>query len=185
MWREWPNVEVEPDSAAAVAEAAGADPRDPASCVYSGGRLYVQGVDQTALEAALSGYDPLPAARARALVEIDRRAEALLSEYVTDMLGIDSIYRAKAAEAAAHQAAVAAGQEPDPADYPWLAREAEACGRTLAQQVEIVAAAAALWASMGPEIEAIRQAAKQTVEAAADVAAIQTVIDGLTWPEAA
>jgi|GEM_PF-3008569 len=183
MWETWANIEVAPDQAAAVAEAAGADPHDSVSCIYSGGRLFVRDVDQTALGAALSGYDPLPAARAGALAEIDRQAETLLSDYVTDMLGIDSIYRAKAEESKAHQAAVAAGQEPDPADYPWLAKEAEACGRTLARQAEIVATAAALWASKGPEIEAIRQAAKQAVTAAATTAEVQAVQDGLTWPE--
>jgi len=184
MWETWASIEVAPDQAAAVAEAAGADPHDSASCIYSGGRLYVRDVDQTALGAALSGYDPLPAARAGALAEIDRRAGEERAKYLTDILGQELVYQAKREEA---EAWIGAGQpgEPEPADYLIASAEASACGRTLAAQLGIYAAESAAWKALAGAMEGVRMAAKEAVRTAASASEIEAILGGLTWPEPA
>jgi len=182
-WKDWPSIEVGPDRAAAVATAAGADPHDPASCVYSGGRLHVRNATQEDLAAALAAYDPLPVLREQALEEIDRRAGEARAPYLTDIPGQALVYEAKRREAVAW---IAAGEPTDPkdVDFPIAAAEALACGRTLAEQLKVYAAEAAAWQVLAGTMEATRMAAKQAVLAATDVAAIQAILDGLSWQKA-
>ena len=122
---------------------------------------------------------PLEDVRLAALRFIDTKAEAARLQFITAGEGQAWTYMRKEQEAEAYQA----DPSPDPADYPLLSACIPGDGADLAAVVVSVIAARDAWLQVGAAIEGIRRAAKTQVEAAPDAAAIQTILDGLTWPQ--
>lgn len=121
---------------------------------------------------------PLHRLIADALVMIDRQAEAARLQFITPGEGQAWTYQRKEREAEAFLAA----DDPDPADYPVLSACIPGDGADLAAVAQTVLAARDEWLQVGAVIEGIRRAAKVEIAAAADAAAIQTIMDGLAWP---
>lgn len=111
-----------------------------------------------------------------ARIAIDREAGAARLRYITDVPGQQAVYQAKAAEARAYLAAVAA--EAALPSTPHLTAEAAATGSTVAVLAGVVAATADLWlGTRSPSIEAARMAGKAAVSAAQDSAAVAAAKD--------
>lgn len=122
---------------------------------------------------------PLEDTRAAALRTVDGQAEAARLQFITPGEGQAWTYMRKEREAEAYQA----DPSPAPANYPLLSACIPGDGADLAAVVVSVLAARDAWLVAGAAIEGIRRAAKAQVEAAPDAAAIQTILDGLTWPQ--
>lgn len=126
-------------------------------------------------------------ARVSALTTVDADAETARHRFITPGDGQVLTYDAKRREAEAW----AADDAPDPANYPWarahaarLKGVAEA-DVTVAQCQAVIdewTARVAAWVTAGIEIEHVREGAKDAINIAADIAAIDTVLDGLVWP---
>ncbi len=117
--------------------------------------------------------------------EIDAAAEVARLRFITAGSGQAMVYERKGQEADA----AAADPSPAAADYPLLAAEVGITAPDTGDEaVDIAAVASAvlaqrdLWVPVAAAIEATRLSAKQAVDAAADEAAIQAVLDGLAWP---
>ncbi|GAK43596.1 tail assembly chaperone gp38 [Tepidicaulis marinus] len=122
---------------------------------------------------------PFAEVKAAALQKIDTDAEAARMLFITPGEGQAWTYQRKEREAEAFMA----DASPDPADYPVLSACIPGDGADLAAVAQTVLAARDAWLQVGAAIEGIRRAAKTQVEAAGDVPAIQTILDGLSWPQ--
>lgn len=122
---------------------------------------------------------PLHRVAADALALIDRQAETARLQFITPGEGQAWTYMRKEREAEAYQA----DPNPDPANYQLLSACIPGDGADLAAVVVSVLAARDAWLVAGAAIEGIRRAAKTQIEAAPDAAAIQSILDGLTWPQ--
>lgn len=90
---------------------------------------------------------------------VDQAAGAFRLNFITDAPGQPQTYAEKEREALAYAA--------DPAGiYPFLAAEADATGRTIAQVATEVAGTAQAWRMLGAAIEGTRIGAKRAVTAA-------------------
>lgn len=123
-------------------------------------------------------------ARAR----IDAAAERARAKWITIGAGQALTYAEKRREAEVW----AGDSAPDPANYPWArARAARLNGVapskvTKAQTQPVIdewLAAAAAWTAAGIAIEDVREAAKDAIAAASDVASIDGIMAGVVWPE--
>jgi len=105
---------------------------------------------------------------------IDAAAGAIRLRFITDIPGQMLIYERKEREARAFLAA----EDPVLADYPLVAAEVAATGRSGAEAAATVVATAELWTAIAAAIEAARIGAKRAVSAAEtreDKAAAATV----------
>lgn len=96
-----------------------------------------------------------------------------------------AVYREKQREAETWLAAVAAGQTPDPADYPFLKGRAE---RLNPEEPDYLAVAnewntlANGWKPVGAAIEDIYEGAVEAVAAATTVQQVAAIMATITWP---
>lgn len=148
-------------------------------------------VDDAGVWRAKSAAELLGQGRTTAQKEVDRQAERARQAYVTPGSGQAMVYDAKKSEALAWQAVVAAAGVPSLADYPFCrARAARLNGVaegavTQAQGQAVIddwSGKITAWQAAGIAIEAVREQAKEDIDAAADQAAIDTVLAGLAWP---
>ena len=123
---------------------------------------------------------PLAEVRAAALRRVDHDAEHARMQFITPGEGQAWTYQRKEREAEAFLT----DPSPDPANYPVLSACIPGDGANLAAVSATVLAARDAWLAVGAVIEGRRRAAKVQIEGAADEAAIQTILDGLNWPEA-
>lgn len=118
----------------------------------------------------------VPIARLRAQRVIDAAAGVARLRYITDVPGQQVVYLSKREQAVAYLAAHALDAEA--VVPPYIEAEAAALGvsgATLAQQVVDIAA---VWeGELSPAIEAARIGGKAAVEAAEDLAAVETARD--------
>ena len=125
--------------------------------------------------------------KAWALAEIDRQAEEARLRHLTPGAGQALEYQ-RTYEEALRAADVLAQQGPlDPLQYPMLKAELDArvaAGQTvtLADVVNDVLALAYQWSQVGAQIKRIRREAKLRVEAAATVAEVKAIVQGIVWP---
>lgn len=122
---------------------------------------------------------PLGDVKQEACALINSTAEATRLLFLTPGSGQAMTYQAKEAEAHA----LAQDANPDPANYPMLSAMIGLDGDTLEEVGETIRLRASQWAVIGAEIERIRQTAKQAVNVAETHEEIETILDGLTWPE--
>lgn len=129
--------------------------------------------------------------RAEAAARVDRRAESVRGRWITHGSGQALAYEAKRREAVAWAAEIAAAATPGHANYPWMlgrAARLNAVAEASVTQPQMQAVAdewaakAAVWIAAGITIEAVREGAKEDIEAAADAAAVDAVVSGLAWP---
>ncbi|SDE20774.1 hypothetical protein [Desulfuromonas thiophila] len=104
--------------------------------------------------------------KAEARAAIDQAASDASARHITQGVGQESRYLAKAEEAAAYLRALAEGRTPDLDDYPFLQAEATACGRTIDAQARYVADTRVRWMALGAAVEAARMGGKTAVAAA-------------------
>ncbi|MFA7597665.1 MAG: hypothetical protein WCY92_15060, partial [Novosphingobium sp.] len=93
--------------------------------------------------------------------QIDHDAGLFRARFITDVPGQSQTYVEKEREALAY------ATDPE-GSYPFLAAEAAATGRTIAQVAAEVAGTAAAWRMLGAAIEGARIGAKRAVSAAKD-----------------
>ncbi len=125
----------------------------------------------------------LAAAQASAIRAIDTAAENARLRFVTPGAGQAMAYQEKSAEAAdclgAHDA-----QNPPPAGkYVLLESEVGITGADVLAVASAVEAKRQALKALEATINRTRLQAKADVNAAVDAAAVQVVLDGLTWPE--
>ncbi len=118
-----------------------------------------------------------------AQAEVDRQAEAARLRFLTPGAGQAMEYQRTAEEA---EAAIAGGAA-DFVGYPMLAAERDAAVAAGAPSPGVQDVAATViaerdaWVAAGALIKTTRRAAKLQIAAAADAAAIDAVLAGLTW----
>jgi len=111
------------------------------------------------------------------------RVDALRSEVAADLTNIQRsrVYDIKAAELAAYRAA---GEEPDPEDYPLGAARAASLDRTLAQEMDAVEAAIALNNARLVAVEGLADATIAAIAVAGSAAAMRAAYDAADWDAA-
>lgn len=152
----------------------------------SADELVVAGADQAAVDAAMVAYDPaavLAEAIAAAIDQVNAEAAGILGAVASPYGPQVAIYTAKEAEAIACQAVIDAGGTPVGADYPLLEAGRGVESRTLAEEAAAVLTEAAQWKAAGAAVDATRRAANKAITAATDRAEVQSILDGLTWPD--
>lgn len=119
----------------------------------------------------------LATARRKAIDSVNVQAGECRQKFMTDIPGQESTYLIKEAEVRAYQT----DEDPDPADYPLLNAEAQACGWTLEYTVNYVLQTAIMFRQVVAAVEGLRRGAIITIEQSTTTAAINaaTVI---TWP---
>lgn len=145
-----------------------------------------------ALQAKATRDAPPPIAlevsAAVAIGGIDAQAENARAKWITLGGGQALVYAAKRREVEAW----AGDSAPDPANYPWArARAARlngvAASKVSKAQAQTVidewAAIIAAWTAAGIALEDIREATKEAIASAGDVAAIDAIVAGVVWPE--
>jgi hypothetical protein len=106
-------------------------------------------------------------ARRWARGEIEGAAAAARGRFITLTPGQEAIYQAKYAEALTFDAAAAAGR---PEAYPWIAAEARRSGMPMSAVADRIKRKGDLWNLVhGPQIEALRVAAKDQLEALTEI----------------
>lgn len=123
-------------------------------------------------------YPSLSAHKTRVKAMIDDDAEKVRLKYVTPGSAQAMVYKQKAEEAAKLQD----DPSPDPADYPVLSASVGIEAATLAEVATMVLTKHAQWAVMAAQIEAVRLQAKKDIDEAANVAAVNAVLDAVVWP---
>ena len=71
---------------------------------------------------------------------------------------------------------------PDPANYPWLRREAAATNMTVLEVAQLVAYTSQVWTEAGSLIEAARRGGIVTVTAATTAEEAYTAFAAIQWP---
>lgn len=156
-----------------------------------GGEPYLARWDETTLgpkptDAAIEAAG-LAAAKETACTRIDAKAESLRAAVLTPGSGQAAEYYLTHAEAVHYLAAVASGQTPAEANYPFLLAEQAALAAT-SGTVGLAAVATAVMADVNASkaalsaIKAIRRRGKLTVKAATDVAGVAAAEAALVWP---
>lgn len=123
--------------------------------------------------------EPLDVSIANALKSVDSAAETARGAFITPGAGQTMTYQAKEAEADA----ILQDANPDPAFYPMLAACIGIDGGTLEAVAETIRAKRDAWLVIGAEIEKRRLTAKAAIKDATTHEDIQTILDGLTWPQ--
>ncbi|WP_417459223.1 hypothetical protein [Kordiimonas sp.] len=138
-------------------------------------------VDVTQTPAVVTPYTPpvdMNVKRREAKAHIDWKAAKLRSWVGSHGYGQEMVYLAKEIEARA----CATDPVPDPARYPLLAAEVGITGDALEEVAAAVVAKADEWKAIAAEIEAVRLATKQAIDAAPDHIAIDAAMAGASWP---
>lgn len=112
---------------------------------------------------------------------VDDAAEIERLKYITGGAGQAMTYARKTDEARRVEAAIAAEEDVQPADYPLLAASLGIDGSTIAEVAAVIIAMDAAWAQIGAAIEAARLGAKQAIDAADDEATARAVAPA--WPQ--
>jgi len=136
---------------------------------------------KSAADLAAAQAAALKATRTSAVAEIDAQAGIERTRYITIAPGQELTYVTKQQQAAAFQV----DPEPSQEKYPLIYAEIGITGDNPQAVAVAVLDAAHAWGLIGSAIEAVRLSAKQAVAAAADIAAIDVIIQNLTWPEEA
>lgn len=129
----------------------------------------------------------LATAKDAACARLDTRAEELRAAVLTPGSGQVMEYYQTHAEAVNYLAAVAAGQTPAEANYPFLLAEQTALAATTGS-VRLADVASAVMADVNASkaalaaIKQARRAGKLAVTAATDLAAVATVEAAVVWP---
>ncbi len=137
------------------------------------------------LTATTPAAPPLATLQAAAYSQIDAAAEATRLLWITPGAGQAMEYMQTQTEA---NAASAAADPLDPAQYPMLAAELAAnvaagnTSITLRQIAQAASAQIAAWQSTGVSIKQVRMAAKLQIAAATTGAAIDAIVAGVAWP---
>lgn len=126
----------------------------------------------------VSASDDLAHLKAKLKLQVDRSAETERMRYITAGEGQALTYSRKVEEA--KRATAEADSKPE--EYPMLAASLGIDGDTVKAVAEVVLAMDAAWAIIGSQIERIRLAAKQAVDAAETEGAVKAVLDGIEWP---
>ena len=103
--------------------------------------------------------------------KIDAGADATRREFIVEIAGQANAYRLKGEEA------IAWTPLSDPADFPYLQREAIEKNTTIALLVPEILAIATLWRAIDPFIEGKRTGAKAAMRSAATVEAKEAAAD--------
>lgn len=125
--------------------------------------------------------EPIKIVKDRGLLSIDNDAESARAGFITAGDGQAMVYQQKVAEAEKYQAADA----PDVANYPLLSAEATAFGLELSALADTVLTLRDQWLVVAAQIEATRLKAKEAVKAATSHEQIETILNGLSWPQPA
>lgn len=113
----------------------------------------------------------------RALVDaVNDRAEAIRGLYLTPGTGQAMTYLKKEMEARAWVVGA------DPADFPWIKREAELTNASFEDTVALVLAQANAWEPLGQEIEAYRRGLIVAIEAAQNIETLDQLDVSAGWP---
>jgi hypothetical protein len=115
----------------------------------------------------------------QAIKRVDDLAERARSQYITPGDGQAMVYLEKADEALAYQAAT----NPVDADYPFLLAESASLEIDISEFAALVIQNRNIWKPAAAEIEATRAAAKAAIRSAPDQSAIDTILNGLIWPQ--
>jgi hypothetical protein len=118
--------------------------------------------------------------QAAALTQIDAAAETLRSQFITANSGQVATYLLKQGQAQVFQAAGYAGTVPS-----LIQSEMTATGDTAQAATETILAQYEAWVSLAAAIETARRSAKVAVNAATSVAAVETILIGVTASYAA
>lgn len=157
-----------------VAEGAGQSNID--KFYYSDGKLYVEEVEQGALDAALASYllihDSIYLTQIKnaAKNEIDSKSENVRLKYITGGAGQALVYNEKAEESADY---IAAGSPADLTNYPFIQAEVNATGKSATQCANDILAQKAVWITKGAQIEQIRIGSKTTIDLATSVVEVE------------
>jgi hypothetical protein len=126
---------------------------------------------------AETAAERLAALKDRAKAQIDAEAERQRLRWITPGAGQAMTYARKVEQAKAVLAAV----DPQPADYPMLAASIGIDGADIVGVANTVVAMDAAWEQIGAAIEAARLTAKQEIDGAGSVAAVEAV--EVVWPQ--
>lgn len=128
---------------------------------------------------ATAPLPPIDYVKAQALSAIDNAAEASRAAFITTGDGQAMVYQEKVAEAEKSQS----DATPDPAKYPLLSAEANALGLELSTLASSILALREQWLQVAAQIEASRLKAKADVTSATAHDEIETILNGLSWPQ--
>lgn len=126
---------------------------------------------------AETAAERLASLKDRVKAQIDAEAERQRLRWITPGAGQAMTYARKVEQAKAVLSAV----DPQPADYPMLAASIGIDGADIVGVANTVVAMDAAWEQIGAAIEAARLTAKQSVDAAGSMAAIEAV--EVVWPQ--
>lgn len=157
-----------------IAEGAGQTNGD--KFYYGDEKLYVEDVEQSALDAALASYllvhDSIYLTQIKdaAKQDIDNTAERIRLKYITGGAGQALVYNEKGEEAADY---IAAGSPVDLANYPFIQAEVNATGKSATQCANDILAQKAAWITKGAQIEQVRIGAKTTIDLATSIVEVE------------
>lgn len=114
----------------------------------------------------------LEEARRAGIRAVNAATDAVRRRYVTAITGQDMLYLRKEAEARDYIAAV----DPDLVDYPLIAAEVGITAPTAWQVAQVYLGLSAVWISLAAPLETARLGGIALIEAAADVAAIESAV---------
>lgn len=149
-------------------------------------QLIVEGPTQQQLDDALAAYVAthdsvyLPQCRELAKDLIDGAAGEARRRHITSVPGQAETYAEKGEEAADYVAAgypAPTGSPPEYVGYPFIQAEVEATGKTSTQAADDILAQKSAWITIGAAIEKERIGGKTNVDAASDVASIESIRD--------
>lgn len=132
---------------------------------------------------AVTGED-LASIKQSASEMVDKSAEEQRLRWITGGAGQAMTYQAKTQEAMDFLAAHARNEEVDPNRYPFLSAEIGISGKTLLDVANVVDFTHRQWAVLAAAIERIRLSSKSAITKAKSEAAVQAILDAITWPEA-
>jgi len=122
--------------------------------------------DDTAVQAIIDTFDPLPFAQAEAVALIDAAAEETRMRYVTPGAGQAGTYEIKRTQAQAFKDA--GYPEVDIADYPMIYAESQAIASTGQVAADLILNTANQWIALAAFIEQTRRTANEQIKAEAD-----------------
>jgi len=153
-------------------------------CSYDpvGEILTVNDIDQTALDGAFTNYTAsyaadttyIDAQKAEAKISVDVSASTQRAKYITIGYGQEMTYLQKLQEAEDYKTA---GYPADMTGYEFVEAEKNAIAGTGQDAADSIIATAAAWKVKGIAIEEERRTGKIAVDAAADVAAVESARD--------
>lgn len=155
---------------------------DENKCWYDcdNGLLFVEGVTQESLDAALANYTPQHASLHLAKVKIvaqahiDIKAGEIRSKYITTIPGQAEVYQEKYDQAVDY---ITNNYPVDTSPYPMIQAEANATGYTPTQSADAIVAQRSTWLGNMSSIEEERRRGKVNIEAAVDETGVNAARD--------